>query len=138
MIKLVTSAGAWLLKNPVVIALTVAVAALGIINIGLKSDVSFYQGETKAKQERIDALNRDVGTLVANQAALTGAVNSQNSAIDALATAAAQRDAKFDAVFTKLEASRTATNNAVKALLSRPTPADACTGAFELVREMAK
>lgn len=132
------SIGTWLLKNPAVVGLGLALAASLIVIAGKNSDIAFYKGETTQKQQRIEALNRDVGTLVANQQTLTKAVESQNSAIDTLAAAAAQRDAKFDAAFAQLQASRTATNKAVAALLARPTPADACKGAFDLVKELTQ
>lgn len=131
-------AWAWILKNPAVIGLSIALAAATIVIIGKSSDVAFYKAQSAERGRRVESLNQRIGILVANNGALTASIKRQSDSIDALAQASAASDAKFEASFAKLMEGRAQTNAAVKSLLARPTPADACAGAFDLVKELTK
>jgi len=130
--------GAWLLKNPVVIGLSIALAAALIVIAGKNSDISFYKAQSAERADRIEMLNQRVGIMLANNALLSNAVTKQNQAIDALAKATAEGDAKFAASFIKLEQGRAATGAAVAELMKRTAPDDKCAGAYALVKEFAQ
>lgn len=130
--------GGWFLKNPAVIALLVALAAMTIIAVGNANDASFFKEQSETRGKRIETLNQNIGTLTANVNTLTASIGSQNAAIDALAKATAEGDAKFAASFLKLEQGRVATNTAVAALMKRQAPDDKCAGAFALIKEFAE
>lgn len=138
MIALLAKAGAWFVKNPVVIALLVALAGVSIIAIGKASDANFFKKQSEQRGKRVEALNRDIGTLNANVTTLTQAIGTQNAAIDALAQATADSDAKFAASFVRLEQGRKATSAAVAEIMKRTAPDDKCAGAFALIQEYAQ
>lgn len=130
--------GAWFVKNPVVIALLVALAGVSIIAIGKANDASFFKQQSEQRGKRVEALNRDIGTLNANVTTLTQAIGTQNAAIDALAQATADSDAKFAASFVRLEQGRAATTAAVTSIMKRAAPDDKCAGAYALIKEYAQ
>lgn len=138
MILALKGIGAWLLKNPVVIGLSIALAAALIVIAGKNSDISFYKAQSAERADRIEKLNQRVGIMLANNALLSNAVTKQNQAIDALAQATADSDAKFAASFIKLEQGRAATGAAVAELMKRAAPDDKCAGAYALVKEFAQ
>lgn len=130
--------GAWFVKNPVVIILLIALAAVSIIAVGKASDADFFKEQSEQRGKRVEALNRDIGTLNANVTVLTSAIGTQNSAIDALAKATSESDAKFAASFIRLEQGRKATGAAVAEIMKRAAPDDKCAGAYALVKEYAQ
>lgn len=138
MIAVLAKAGAWFVKNPVVIALLVALAGVSIIAIGKANDASFFKEQSEQRGKRVEALNRDIGTLNANVTVLTSAIGTQNAAIDTLAKATAESDAKFAASFVRLEQGRAATTAAVAEIMKRAAPSDKCAGAYALVKEFAQ
>lgn len=138
MIAVLLKVGAWLAKNPVVIALLVALGAVSIIAIGKARDASFFKEQSEKRGKRVEALNRDIGTLNANVTTLTAAIGTQNAAIDALAQATADSDARFAASFVRLEQGRKATTAAVAEIMKRAAPDDKCAGAYALIKEYAQ
>lgn len=128
----------WFVKNPAIVVLLVALAAVSIIAVGKASDASFFKQQSETRGKRIEKLNQNIGTLSANVNVLTNSIGSQNAAIDALAKATSDSDAKFAASFGRLEQGRSATGAAVAALLKRQAPDDKCAGAYALVKEFAQ
>lgn len=128
----------WFVKNPAVIALLVALAAVSIVAVGKANDARFFKKQSETRGKRVEALNRDIGTLNANVTALTSSISSQNQAIDALAKATLESDAKFAGEFVRLQQGRAATGAAVAELMKRVAPDDKCAGAYALVKEFAR
>lgn len=138
MLFVLKAIGSWLFKNPIAIVLTMALVAVSIVAAGKASDAAFYKAQSAERGIRVEVANQRIGTLVANQSLLANSISLQNQAIDLLAKATAESDAKFAASFVRLEQGRAATGAAVADLLNRVAPDDKCAGAFALVKEFAR
>lgn len=109
--------------------------ALLLAMIVLKLQIHSLHSEIGQVQGQLAAAQRDLAQCHANTATLQGGIDRQNAAIQAQATAAAQRDADLTRVASQARQDAQTAQQRAAAILARPRTGNSCADADAAILE---